>query len=163
MSCPHLTPVVNPTAHLKEAELSSGAHLSMDSLLAHAEATASTMNYLLLSLLGLSSSETYAHAASHLGITQTLFILLRALPHHASKGFMVIPANITAKHHVNHEEVFRKGPQAHGISDAVFEFAVVANDNLITAREMFRLDVGGKVPREAMPVFVNAVSRANCN
>ena len=71
---------------------------------------------------------------------------------------MVIPANITAKHHVNHEEVFRRGPAAEGLQDAVYEFAVVANDHLITARETLK-NASGRldVPREAMPVFLNAV------
>ena len=65
---------------------------------------------------------------------------------------MVIPAEITAKHSVMQEEVFRKGPAAKGIDDAVFEFATIANDHLVTARETFR-DSAGKVPRVAMPVF----------
>lgn len=130
----------------------------MDTLLAHAESTSSTFNYILLSLLGLSSSEIYSHAASHLGIAQTVATLLRALPYHASKGTMVIPASITAKHRVNQEDVFRKGPAAEGLTDAVYEFAVVANDHLLTAREMFKKDGVCRVPREAMPVFLNAVS-----
>lgn len=130
----------------------------MDTLISHAEATASTLNYILLSVLGQSSSETLSHAASHLGVSHTLVTLLRALPYHASKGIMVIPANITAKHHVNQEEVFRHGPAASNIDDAVYEFAVTANDHLITAREMFSEAGVVRVPAEAMPVFVNAVS-----
>ena len=70
---------------------------------------------------------------------------------------MVIPAEITAKHGVQQEDVFRHGGDAKGIDEAVFEFATVANDHLITARDMFN-EVEGKVPREAMPVFLAAVS-----
>ena len=115
------------------------------------------MLYLLLSLLGLPSS-TLAHAASHLGVAHTFSTLLRALPYHAKKGQMVIPAEITAKHGVNQEEVFRRGPNAPGIDDAVFEFATVANDHLITARDMFNSDgMGGLVPPAALPVFLSAV------
>ena len=74
---------------------------------------------------------------------------------------MVIPANITAKHHVNQEEVFRRGPEAEGLQDAVYEFAVVANDHLITAREMMKNEKGQvEVERAAMPVFLNAVCSA---
>jgi hypothetical protein len=62
---------------------------------------------------------------------------------------MVIPAEITAKHGVSQEEVFRKGSASKGIDDAVFELATIANDHVVTAREMF----GGKVPRVAMPIF----------
>ena len=73
---------------------------------------------------------------------------------------MVIPAELTARHGVRQEDVFRKGGNADGISDAVFEFATVANDNLITAREMFDINErgkGGRVPGAARPVFLSAV------
>lgn len=69
---------------------------------------------------------------------------------------MVIPAEITARHGVKQEEVFRKGPGADGIEDAVFEFATLGNDHLLTAWSMFD---GQKVPRAAMPVFLAGVSK----
>ncbi|KAF5323872.1 hypothetical protein D9611_008257 [Ephemerocybe angulata] len=75
---------------------------------------------------------------------------------------MVIPAEITAKHGVNQEEVFRTGPHAAGIEEAVFEFATIANDHLITAREMLNADgMGGRVPPPAIPIFLSAVPTAN--
>jgi NADH dehydrogenase [ubiquinone] 1 alpha subcomplex assembly factor 6 len=70
---------------------------------------------------------------------------------------MVIPAEITAKRGVSQEDVFRKGPAAKGIDDAVFDFATIANDHMITAREMFK-EGAGKVPQDAMPVFGAGVS-----
>ncbi|KAI0632127.1 isoprenoid synthase domain-containing protein [Trametes polyzona] len=154
-----------PAYHLRriidarDAELHTPTHLTLESLTAHAESTSSTFLYLLLSLLNLSSSSTFSHAASHLGVAQTIHILLRALPYHASKGRMVIPAEITARHGVRQEDVFRTGGNAEGISDAVFEFATVANDNLLTAREMFKQSGGdgGKVPQVAMPVFLYGI------
>ncbi|CAL1713125.1 unnamed protein product [Somion occarium] len=118
-----------PSYHLKriidarDAELYTPTHMTLDSLLAHAESTSSTFNYLLLSMLSLSSSEQLSHAASHLGVSQTIGTLLRSLPYHAKSGRMVIPAEITAKHGVNQEEVFRYGGEAKGVDDAVFEFA----------------------------------------
>jgi len=127
----------------------------MESLTAHAEATSSTLLYLLLSLLSLSSSSELAHAASHLGAAQTLTTLLRALAYHGRHGQMVIPAEITAKHGVSQEEVFRREGGAHGISDAVYEFAVAANDQLLSAREVFKEE--GRVPKRAMPVFLAGV------
>lgn len=130
-------------------------HLTTESLTAHAESTSSTLLYLLLSLLSLSSS-TLSHAASHLGTAQTFATLLRALPYHAKNGRMIIPAEITAKHGVMQEDVFRNGPHAVGIEDVVFEFATLANDHLLTAREMFKQE-GGKVPTQAMPVFLVGV------
>lgn len=70
---------------------------------------------------------------------------------------MVIPAEITARHGVSQEDVFRQGGNAKGIDDAVFEFATLANDHLITARDMFK-ETGEKVPGPVQPVFLAAVS-----
>jgi NADH dehydrogenase [ubiquinone] 1 alpha subcomplex assembly factor 6 len=71
---------------------------------------------------------------------------------------MIIPADITAKHGVSQEDVFRHGPQAAGIEDAVFQFATTGNDHLLTARDMFKSEMmGGKVPASAMPVFLAGV------
>lgn len=156
-----------PSYHLKrivdarDAELNTPTHLTAETLTAHAESTSSSMLYLLLSLLSLPSS-TLSHAASHIGIAQTFTTLLRALPFHASNKRMVIPAEITAKHGVKQEDVFRYGPQADGIEDAVFEFATLANDHLLTARDMLK-DGGleSKVPARAMPVFLAGVPLAN--
>ncbi|KAK0221836.1 isoprenoid synthase domain-containing protein [Armillaria fumosa] len=157
-----------PAYHLKriidarDAELYSSDHLTTDSLTAHAEATSSTLLYLLLSLFSASSSSTLSHAASHLGISQTFATLLRALPFHAANGRMIIPAELTAKHGVVQEDVFRKGADAPGIEDAVFELATLANDHLQTARSMFKEDgFEGKVPRAVMPVFMAGVSVAS--
>ncbi|CCM03530.1 uncharacterized protein FIBRA_05664 [Fibroporia radiculosa] len=154
-----------PAYHLKriidarDAELHTPTHLTLNSLTAHAESTSSTFLYLLLSLLSLTSSSTLSHAASHLGIAQGIATLLRALPYHASQGRMVIPAEITARHGVSQEEVFRRGGHAVGIEDAVFEFATIANDNLLTSKEMFNhAGLDGKIPWRARPAFLSAVS-----
>jgi NADH dehydrogenase [ubiquinone] 1 alpha subcomplex assembly factor 6 len=66
---------------------------------------------------------------------------------------MVIPADITAKHGVSQEEVFRSGGSARGISDAVYEFATIANDHMMTARDM-----ATEVPSQAMPVMMCGVN-----
>ncbi|KAG5648429.1 hypothetical protein DXG03_005003 [Asterophora parasitica] len=156
-----------PAYHLKrivdarDAELNTPTHLTSDSLVAHAESTSSTVLYLLLSLLSLPSS-ALSHAASHLGAAQTITTLLRALPFHAKNGRMIIPAEITAKHGVKQEDVFRYGPNAEGVEDAVFEFATLANDHLLTARDMLKEEgMGGKVPARAMPVFLAGVPISN--
>ncbi|KAG1772287.1 isoprenoid synthase domain-containing protein [Suillus occidentalis] len=128
---------------------------SLESMTSHAESTSSTFLYLLLAMLNLPSS-TLAHAASHIGVAQSLTTLLRALPFHASKGVMVIPAEITAKHNVNQQEIFTKRESSHGLEDAVFELATIANDHLLTARDMFK-ESGGRVPPDAMPVFSAAI------
>jgi NADH dehydrogenase [ubiquinone] 1 alpha subcomplex assembly factor 6 len=131
--------------------------MTLESLTNHAESTSSTVLYLLLSILKLSTSNV-SHAASHLGIAQTLSTLLRALPFHISKARMVIPAEITAKHDVMQEDVFRKGAEGGGkaLEDAVWEFATAANDHLNTARDCFK-DSRSIVPKAGMPIFLTGV------
>ncbi|KAF8555226.1 hypothetical protein OG21DRAFT_1411189 [Imleria badia] len=143
----------------REQELHAQSHLTVESMTLHAESTASTFLYLLLSLLNLPSA-TLSHAASHLGVAQSFTTLLRAFPFHASKGMMVIPAEITARHGVSQQEVLTKGGTSKALEEAVFEFATIANDNLLTARSVFR-ETGGRVPEEAMPVFALAIPVAS--
>lgn len=127
---------------------------------AHAESTSSTFFYLVLSLLS-QKSDALSHAASHLGVAHSFTTLLRAFPFHVAQGVMVIPAEITAKHRVNQQEVFAKRETSKELEDAVFEFATIANDHLMTTREMFK-ETGGKVPQEAMPLFLVGVRISPC-
>ena len=143
----------------QDAELDTPTHMTLDSLTSHAESTSSTFLYLQLSLLSLSASSALSHAASHLGVAQGITTLLRALPYHASQGRMVIPAEITARHGVSQEEVFRRGGQAKGIDDAVFDFATAANDNLQTCTQILKSEE--RVPDRAKAVFLNAVCRTS--
>ncbi|KAG2362134.1 isoprenoid synthase domain-containing protein [Suillus spraguei] len=145
----------NRIIEAREQELHNQTHLTLESMTSHAESTSSTFLYLLLAMLNLSSS-TLAHAASHVGVAQSLTTFLRALPFHATKGVMVIPAEITSKHNVNQQEIFSKMESSHGLEDAVFELATVANDHLLTARDMFK-ESGGRVPPVAIPVFSAAI------
>ncbi|KIN93377.1 hypothetical protein M404DRAFT_17302 [Pisolithus tinctorius Marx 270] len=143
----------------REEELFSPTHLTVESMTAHAESTSSTFFYLILSMLR-QESAIFSHAASHLGIAQSFATFLRALPFHASKGVMVIPAEITAKHGVKQQEVFSKHATSKELEDAVFELATIANDNMMTAREMFK-ETGGKVPQAVMPLFSAAIPTAS--
>jgi NADH dehydrogenase [ubiquinone] 1 alpha subcomplex assembly factor 6 len=137
------------------SELQNPAYATMDSLTSHAEATHSTLLYATLPLFTDNPSSEASHAMSHLGVAHAMMTLLRALPFHASKGVLIIPPQITAKHGLRQEDVFRYGGDAKGIDDAVFEFATAANDNLITAREMFEKAPDRKV---IWPIFMSEVS-----
>ncbi|KAI6030555.1 isoprenoid synthase domain-containing protein [Pisolithus orientalis] len=141
--------------YAREEELFSPTHLTVESMTAHAESTSSTFFYLILSMLR-QESAIFSHAASHLGIAQSFATFLRAFPFHASKGVMVIPAEITAKHGVKQQEVFSKHATSKELEDAVFELSTIANDNMMTAREMFK-ETGGKVPQAVMPLFSAAI------
>lgn len=139
----------------REEELLSPMHLTIESMTAHAESTASTFFYLVLSLLS-QQSTTLSHAASHLGVVHSFTTYLRAFPFHVRNGAIIIPAEITARHGVNQQEVLVKCETSKELEDAVFEFATIANDNLMTARAMFK-DTGGKVPQEVIPLFSAAI------
>lgn len=146
---------------LQEDGLSNPSHRTIESMTSHAESTYSTLLYLLLSLLNLpDTSGTLSHAASHLGVAQCFVVLLRAFLYHASRGHLVIPADVAAKHGLREEEIFRsireRRGAVRGLSDSVFEFAVAANDQLLTARSMFERRKS-MVPTEAMPVFLTGV------
>jgi NADH dehydrogenase [ubiquinone] 1 alpha subcomplex assembly factor 6 len=67
---------------------------------------------------------------------------------------MIIPTDITSKHSLVHEHVFRQGPNTDGLQDAIFELATLANDHLVTSRSMFHKD---KVPAGAVPIFMAGV------
>lgn len=146
---------------LKEEELITPSFRTLEALTAHAESTYSTLLYLLLSIRHLSDrSGEFSHALSHLGIAQYIAVLLRAFSFHASQGHLVIPLDIAAKHNLRQEDVIRnfarvpKSGHIHGLEDAVYDLAVVANDHLLTARELFK---DHKVPSEAIPVFLIGV------
>ncbi|CCA71486.1 probable ribosomal protein MRP17, mitochondrial [Serendipita indica DSM 11827] len=136
------------------AEVTNPGFMSVDDLTAHAESTSSTQLYTHLSLLSLSSSSLYSHAASHIGIANSFATILRALPFQASKRRLFLPAELTAKHGVSQEDVFRHGGDAQGIDDAVYELASLAYQHISTARGMFD---NAQVPREALPVFLSAI------
>ncbi|KAF8319108.1 hypothetical protein DL93DRAFT_278866 [Clavulina sp. PMI_390] len=143
----------------RDADLENPTHMTLESLRAYAESTSSTTFYALLHLLSLHDSSEYSHAVSHLGVAHSLSILLRALPFHASQSRLVIPTEITAKHRVSQEEVFRQGGSAAGISDAAFEFACVAKEELDVAREHIVRD--GKIPGDVLPIFLSGVPVSN--
>ncbi|KAJ6559192.1 Squalene/phytoene synthase [Mycena vulgaris] len=155
-----------PAYHLKrivdarDEELRTASYPTSAALVAHAEGVSSSVLYLLLALRGLGASESLAHAASHLGTAQTLATLLWSLPHHVAQRRLPIPLEICARHGVKQEEVFRQGGSAAGVDAAVYEFAVLANDHLLTAREVFK-ETGGRVPGGAMPVFLAGVPVAS--
>jgi NADH dehydrogenase [ubiquinone] 1 alpha subcomplex assembly factor 6 len=156
--------------YLQENELFNPTHMTVDSLVSHAEATSSTLHYILLDLVlppsqASSLSSDLNHALSHLGVASSISTLLRSLPYHAAKGRVAIPSEITAKNGVVQEYVLRKAQsqrphsQSEGSSkdkaleEATYQLACVANDHLQTARTM----VTGKIPPRAMPVFLSGV------
>ncbi|KAF8321494.1 isoprenoid synthase domain-containing protein [Cantharellus anzutake] len=165
---------LNRIIDARDQDFDNAHHMTMESLRAYSESTSSTILYILIPLLvhpqgpGASRLSDFSHAASHLGFAQTIITLIRSLPYHASKRYMPIPTEVTAKHSVSHEDVFRYGGSAKGVSDAVYEFACVAKEELDVARSIFAegtfkgdgLSIV-KVPPEVLPIFLSGVPIAS--
>ncbi|EJD42490.1 hypothetical protein AURDEDRAFT_115086 [Auricularia subglabra TFB-10046 SS5] len=147
-----------PAYHLKrivdarDADLGRTSYPDTDALTTHCESTTSTLLYAQVSLLPNlppSALDTASHVASHVGVAAGLATLLRALPFHAAQRRLVLPVDLTANHGVTHEDVFRHGGDAQGVSDAVFALATVANDHLLTARDMLT----DGIPDQVAPII----------
>lgn len=147
----------------------------------YSEATSSRLFYLYLNLIGI-SSPILDEIFSHLGKANGLTLSLASLPFHAqlstspshtqptsgkpsprntiTKGQrrLMIPSEYLFKHQVVEEEVYRKGMEAKGFKDSVFDTATRANDYLITARTMIKEEFGGKIPQAVVGPLIGAVS-----
>ncbi|KAM3554789.1 hypothetical protein MY1884_004086 [Beauveria asiatica] len=126
---------------------------SLATLEDYAENTYSTMMYATLASLGLRSMDV-DHLASHIGKACGIVAVLRGVPLLAAPPApiktpsgdvpptrdpsLLLPLDIMVEEGVKEEEVFRQGPDAPGLQDAVFKVATRANDHLITAQEMLK-------------------------
>lgn len=150
----------------REAHLHNPPFPDITALETYAESTYSTLLYLTLSALPV-ASVTADHLASHIGKAQGIAAVLRGLPliafppppnKHANQaafggdqrqGAVLLPLDIMARCGVREDEVLRKGAEAKGLRDAVFDVATRANDHIITAREMMKnLQAGRDVGHE---------------
>ncbi|KAK2754539.1 hypothetical protein FQN54_006940 [Arachnomyces sp. PD_36] len=142
----------------REQYLTNAPYPSLASLESYAEHTYSTLMYLTLSALPLTSL-TADHLASHIGKAAGIAAVLRGLPlvafppppnHHSNQGGLggggggtrqgaiTLPLDVMAEAGVKEEDVFRHGAGAPGLRDAVFTVATRASDHLITARQMLK-------------------------
>ncbi|KAF2723705.1 hypothetical protein K431DRAFT_219505 [Polychaeton citri CBS 116435] len=140
----------------REKYLSNPPYPSVASLESYAENTYSTLLYLTLQALPMSSL-TADHVASHIGKATGIAAVLRGLPliafpgpppKHSNQGqfagdvgasrqgAVMLPLDVMAECNVREEDVLRNGAEASGLRDAVFQVATRANDHLITARQM---------------------------
>lgn len=143
----------------REQTLTNTPFRDIAALESYAENTYSTLLYLTLSSIPL-TSVTVDHVASHIGKAAGISAVLRGLPlvafpgpakHHSNQssvlssggsenrqGAITLPLDIMSQSGVVEEEVFRKGAEAAGLKDAVFAVATRASDHLITARQMLK-------------------------
>lgn len=145
----------------REQYLTNPPYVDLAALESYAEATYSTLLYLTLSAIPLTSLSA-DHLASHIGKASGIAAVLRGIPliafppppnHHSNRsglalgdaqrtstrqGAVTLPLDVMAEAGVREEDVLRLGPEAHGLKDAVFAVATRASDHLITARQMLR-------------------------
>lgn len=139
----------------REQTLTNDPYPNIAAMESYAENTYSTLLYLTLSALPM-TSVTADHVASHIGKAAGIANILRGLPlvafppppaqspsqagggigGGAKQGAVLLPLDIMAQTGVKEEEVFRQGAEAPGLRDAVFTVATRANDHLITVEQM---------------------------
>lgn len=125
---------------------------SLAALEDYAENTYSTLMYMTLAAVPMRSVHV-DHLASHIGKACGIVATLRGIPVLAAPSqpidsrsgvharperdqALLLPLDVMAEIGLREEDVFRKGPAAEGLQDAVFKVATRANDHLLTAREM---------------------------
>lgn len=145
----------------REQYLNNAPYTTIAALETYAESTYSTLLYLTLSAVPLTSI-TADHLASHIGKAAGITAVLRGLPliafppppnHHSIRsglggalggsaggrqGAVALPLDVMAECGVKEEDVIRQGSDAPGLCDAIFTVATRASDHLITAREMLK-------------------------
>ncbi|KAL4821236.1 Squalene/phytoene synthase [Aspergillus spinulosporus] len=148
---------LNRMINAREQTLTNDPYPNLEALESYAENTYSTLLYLTLSAIPM-TSVTADHVASHIGKAAGIAAVLRGLPivafpaqaqsatsagdsmaalqGGAKQGAVMLPLDIMAQAGVKEEEVFRRGAEAEGLRDAVFTVATRASDHLITAQQM---------------------------
>ncbi|KAG0627828.1 hypothetical protein M758_2G231000 [Ceratodon purpureus] len=131
-------------------DLDSTSPLSIAEVERYAEDTASSLLYLTLEASGVRNTSA-DHAASHIGKTAGMGLLLRASPYHGARRRSYIPLETAAKYGLAQEEMYR-GQKLEALANAVHEVASVANSHLDKARSL-----ASTVPAPAIPVLLPAV------
>lgn len=146
----------------REQHMDNRPFPSLAALEDYAENTYSTLMYMTLAAMPMRSVHV-DHLASHIGKTCGIVATLRGIPvlaapaqpiesrsgveaHPTRNPALLLPLDVMAEVGLREEDVFRKGPGAAGLQDAVFKVATRANDHLLTAREMLENVRAGRGP-----------------
>ncbi|CAJ2506676.1 Uu.00g078620.m01.CDS01 [Anthostomella pinea] len=138
----------------REKYMDNRPFTSLESLEEYAENTYSTLMYSTLAALPMRSMHM-DHLASHIGKACGITAVLRGVPILAAPSpsvkspggadvgrgrnpVLLLPLDVLAETGVKEEDVYRHGPEAEGLQDAIFKVATRANDHIITAREMLK-------------------------
>ncbi|GAB1320873.1 Squalene/phytoene synthase [Madurella fahalii] len=146
----------------RERHMENKPFASLAALEDYAENTYATLMYMTLAAMPLRSVHM-DHLSSHIGKACGIVATLRGIPVLAAPSqpiqgpsgssvgnthspALLLPLDVMAEVGLREEDVFRQGPNAGGLQDAVFQVATRANDHLITAREMLKNLQAGKGP-----------------
>ncbi|KAL2129191.1 hypothetical protein VTI74DRAFT_8092 [Chaetomium olivicolor] len=146
----------------REKHIENKPFASLAALEDYAENTYATLMYMTLAAMPLQSVHM-DHLASHIGKACGIVATLRGIPVLAAPSqpiqgpagssvgntrspALLLPLDVMAEVGLKEEDVFRMGPHAFGLQDAVFQVATRANDHIITAREMLKNLQAGKEP-----------------
>ncbi|KAK4178004.1 Squalene/phytoene synthase [Triangularia setosa] len=138
----------------RERHLENRPFVSLAALEDYSENTYATLMYITLAFIPMQSIHM-DHLASHIGKACGIVATLRGIPVLAAPSTLIrgpsganlgntrspallLPLDVMADADLKEEDVFRMGPNAEGLQDAVFQVATRANDHLITAREMLK-------------------------
>ncbi|KAF9119276.1 NADH dehydrogenase (ubiquinone) complex I, assembly factor 6 [Mortierella sp. 14UC] len=135
----------------REQNLSDPQFMTLAQMETYCENTFGSLLYLQLESVGVKSLEA-DHAASHMAKAMGIATMLRAFPFHMQQNRMVIPAEITAKHNLSQEALFRNPTITSALQDATLEVATAAHVHLATAQSYM-----GNLPQEALPVLMAGI------
>ena len=147
------------TINARERHMVNPRYATMADLESYAENTYSTLLYLTLAAYPL-KSVTMDHLASHIGKAAGISAVLRGFPilafppaprhqpsptggydiqsSNTARGIITLPLDTTSTSGLCDEDVYRKGSNAEGLKDAIFNVATRASDHLITLRSMVK-------------------------
>lgn len=128
----------------REEDLDPDPPPTLDALEAYAEQTSSALLYLWLEVLGI-KEDAALHVARHLGIAWGLAGLMRAVPHHAAREKVFLPADL-----IEREATFENLAALRQAVEAVCERAETHLAGLRNYEVIFT--------RDAMPVRLLAVA-----
>lgn len=149
----------------RERHMDNRPFTSLAALEDYAENTYATLMYTTLAAMPMRSVHM-DHLASHIGKACGIVAVLRGVAvlaapprpiqtpgglqaGHKRSQALLLPLDVMAEVGLREEDVFRQGPNAPGLQDAVFKVATRANDHLITAREMLKNMQQGQDPGHA--------------
>jgi len=124
--------------------------LSFGELEAYLGATEGAVFQLVCLILSGGENPGSGTAAGHAGMATGLAFLLRALPRHAARGKLYLPADLLARHGASDEELFQ-GRMSPELAAALEEVRGIARQHLAAAR-----GEAGKLPRALRPAFAPA-------